>query len=253
MLTFHISFALAARKTALILRQVFQISISYQTVLNYAEAAAAYCHRYNLRYKGAIDNDSVGDETYVTIAGKHAYTFFFISAQNHKITAYHVAHSRDTLPATVAMREACRTAAPDQPLTFITDGNPAYAAGLLFLNAQRAPENPIQHRQVIGLQNLDAESELNRHFKQIIERLDRTYKYHTRSANGFKAHNGAIAYTTLFVTHYNFLRPHMALGYQVPIPQPDLERFGTIQEKWCRIIDVGKHIRPSLDPAPVLN
>lgn len=251
-LTFHISFALAARKTALILRQVFQISISYQTVLNYAEAAAAYCQRYNLHYKGAIDNDSAGDETYITIAGKHAYTFFFISAQNHKISAYHVAHSRETLPATVAMQEASRTAAFDQPLTFITDGNPAYPAGLHFINAQRPADNPIHHRKVIGLQNLNEESELNRHFKQIIERLNRTYKYHTRSADGFKSHNGAVVYTTLFVTHYNFLRPHMSLCYQVPIPQTDLQRFDTIQEKWCRIIDVGKHTLPSLNPAPVL-
>jgi hypothetical protein len=68
-----------------------------------------------------------------------------------------------------------------------------------------------------------------------------------------KSNNGAVAYITLFVTHYNFLRPHMALGYQVPIPQPDLKRFDTIQEKWCRIIDVGKHILPSLGPMPLLN
>jgi len=74
-LAFHISFALPARKTALVLRQIFKIKISYQTVLNYAEAAAYYCHHYNMTYKGGIDDVSAGDETYIQIQGKHAYVF----------------------------------------------------------------------------------------------------------------------------------------------------------------------------------
>ncbi len=239
-LTFHVSFAIAARKTAQILRQVFKIQISYQTVLNYAEAAAPYCHHFNLLFKGSIDDESAGDETYIKIAGEHAYTFFFISSENHKITAYHVAASRDTLPATTAMTEAIRTAEPNQKLSLITDGNPAYPAGLHFINAKRDSQNQIQHQKVIGLQNLDEESELNRHFKQISERLNRTYKYHIRAANGFKSTNGAIALTTLFVTHYNFLRPHMALGCKVPNPVNDISRLDTSQAKWGKIIEMAK-------------
>jgi len=153
-----------------------------------------------------------------------------------------VADSRDTLPATVAMNEACSTAKPNQYITFITDANPAYAAGLHFLNSKRNPNNPIQHHKVIGLQNLDEESELNRHFKQIIERLNRTYKYHIRAANGFKSKNGAVSLTTLVVTHYNFLRPHMALKYQVPIPIPEIQWLDTIQQRWCKIIELASRI-----------
>lgn len=237
-LSFHVSYALSARKTAIILRQVFEFHLSYQTVLNYAEAAAPYCHLFNLKHKGDIDDVCAGDETYIKITGKHAYAFLFISAKNRKLIAYHVAHSRGTLPATVAMTEASRTAKPDQHLAFVTDGNPAYPAGIHFLNAQRHPLPPIQHHKVLGLQNLDEESETYRHFKQITERLNRTYRYHTRSANGFKATNGAICITTLFATHYNFLRPHMALAYRVPIPIPELQLVPSIQQKWCRIIDL---------------
>ncbi len=250
-LTFHVSFAIAARKTARILKEVFGIFISYQTVLNYAEATAPYCHLFNLHYKGDIDDESAGDEAYIKIAGKQAYTFLFISAKRRKITAYHLAPSRDTLPATVAMTEACRTAKPNQTITLFTDGNPAYPAGIHFLNAHRDPDNPIQHHQILGLQNLDQESELYRHFKQIIERLNRTYKYHIRAANGFKTNNGAISLTTLIVTHYNFLRPHMALKYQVPIPLSELQSLQTIQQKWCKIIDMASQIAPwEHAPAP---
>jgi putative transposase len=243
-LTFHVSFAITARKTALILKDVFNISISYQTVLNYAESAAPYCHLFNLKYKGDIDDISAGDETYIKITGKHAFTFFFISTNNHKITAYHLDHSRGTLPATVAMLEACRTSKPDQEILYITDGNPAYPAGIHYINEQRDPNNPIKHRKVIGLQNLDEESSLYRHYKQIIERLNRTYKFHIRNAYGFNNFNGAVSLTTLFVTHYNFLRRHIALKYKTPVCLPELESINTIQGKWCRIIELAKHIAP---------
>lgn len=237
-LAFYISFATSARKTAFILRSVFNINVSYQTVLNYAESVAYCCHQFNLKRKGPVGSRQAGDEAYIKILGKDNFTFFFISPQRHKITAYHVAGSRETLPAVIAMNEAIRTAEPNQKFTFITDGNPSYPAGIHFLNQLYGNDRLIKHQKVIGLQNLDAESELFRPFKQLIERLNRTYKYHVRPACGFNSINGAVALTTLFVTHYNFLRPHMALDYQVPVPIPELEAISTIQGKWAKIISL---------------
>jgi hypothetical protein len=43
-------------------------------------------------------------------------------------------------------------------------------------------------------------SELHRHFKQLIERFNRTSKHHIRAGSGFKATNGALALTALMVT-----------------------------------------------------
>ena len=237
-LAFYISFATSARKTAFILRSVFNVDVSYQTVLNYAESAAYYCHRFNLKNKGPVDSRQAGDEAYIKVLGKDNFTFFFISPKRHKITSYHVADSRETLPAIIAMNEAIRTAQPNQKFTLVTDGNPSYPAGIHFLNQLYDSSDLIKHRKVIGLQNLDAESELFRPFKQLVERLNRTYKYHVRPACGFNSTNGAVALTTLFATHYNFLRPHMALDYQVPVPMPELEIISTIQGKWAKIISM---------------
>jgi transposase-like protein len=236
-LTFYVSFAVTARKTALIMRSVFNINVSYQTVLNYAAAAAFYCHQFNLKHKGPIDDISAGDETYIKILGLNYYVFFFISSKKLSISAYHLADNRETLPAIIAMREAIRTAAPDQKTTLITDGNPAYPAGIHFLNAESQRHN-IQHHKVIGLQNLDDESEQFRPFKQLVERLNRTFKYHIRPAAGFGCVNGAFSLTTLFVTHYNFLRPHMSIGFKPPVYLPDLQSISTIQGKWSKILSL---------------
>ncbi len=237
-LAFYVSFAVPARKTATILRSVFNIKVSYQTVLNYAAAAAFYCHSFNLANKGMVDSISAGDETYIKVMGKHHYVFFFISSQNLKITAYHVADNRGTQHAIISMNEAIRTATPKQNITLVTDGNPSYPAGIHFLNAQINEHPDIQHRKVIGLQNLDDESEKWRSFKQLIERLNRTYKYHVRPAAGFNGINGAVSLTTLFVTHYNFLRPHMSLLYKPPVHLPELENISTIQGKWTKILSL---------------
>ena len=126
----------------------------------------------------------------------------------------------------------------DQKITLVTDGNPSYPAGIHFINAQVDDSATIQHKKVIGLQNLDAESEEYRPYKQLIERLNRTYKYHVRPAAGFNCTNGAVSLTTLFVTHYNFLRPHMSLQYQPPIPMLELKKLPTIQARWTKILSL---------------
>jgi putative transposase len=237
-LSFLVSFAMSARKTAYIMRVVSKINVSHQTVLNYAEAAAHHCHQFNIRVKGPIDNESAGDETYIKIAGKNAFVTLFTSSKSHKISAYHIADNRETLPATIAMNEAIRTADPDQKLTLITDGNPSYVAGVMFLNEQRDKDHKITLKQVIGLKNLDEISTEFRHFKQLIERLNRTFKFHVRASAGFKATNGAVTLTTLIVTHYNFLRPHMSLNYRTPVELPELLGISTIQGRWAKILSM---------------
>jgi putative transposase len=235
-LTFFVSFSISARKTALILRWVYQINISYQTVLNYAHTASFYCHRFNMRNKGQIDDTQAADETYIKVNGKHKYIWFYLSTKKRAITSYHYADNRGVLPAITSMNEAFRTAKGDQTISVFTDGNPSYTAAVQYLNAKNKPGDSIEHHKVVGLQNLDEESEKYRAFKQLIERLNRTYKGHVKQAYGFSSPNGAIALTTLFVTYYNFLRPHSALKHKVPVHLDFLDGIQTIQAKWIKII-----------------
>ena len=236
-LTLHISYAITARKTAHMLRNIWNISVSHQTVLNYIQTAAFYCHKFNLKYKGDIDDMNAGDETYIKVKGVWNYVWLFICTGSRKISAYHFSDNRGAKAAITTMLETVRTAKPDQNITMVTDGNPSYQAGLHFINVQN-DNLKLTLKKVIGLQNLDTESEQYRPYKQMIERLNRTYKYHVQSQNGFGCINGAVAKLVLFVTHYNFLRPHSALNYKTPIEHPDLRGFDLIQHKWVKIISL---------------
>lgn len=236
-LTFHVSFAISARKTAYLMREVFKIKLSGQSVINYCEMAAFHCHKFNFKFKGPVDKTQAGDETYIKVNGKTHFTFFFISAKQLKITAYHIDTARDTLGATIAISEAIRTADPNLKIFLICDGNPAYLNAAHYL-IKHFPQlkNKLIIKNVIGLQNLDKTSTRYRHFKQLIERLNRTYKFHMRAAAGFASKNGAVSLTTLFVTFYNFLRPHMSLDYKVPIPLDFLEGIDTLQGRWAALL-----------------
>lgn len=237
-LAFYVSFSISARKTALILRWIFNINVSYQTVLNYSNAASYYCHQFNMKHKGDCDDFQAADETFIKVNGKHNYIWFYLSSNKRNITSYHHSDNRGVLPAITSMNEALRTVKNNQTATFITDGNPSYVAASQYINLNRPEDNKIKHHKVIGLQNLDSESEKYRAFKQLIERLNRTYKSHIKQAYGFNSTNGAIALTTLFVTHYNFLRPHSSLKYKVPVPLDFLEGINTIQAKWIKILSM---------------
>ena len=222
-LAFYISFALSARQTDFVLRHVFEVHVSYQTVLNYA-------HQFNLKHKGPIDDILVGDETYIKVKGRTHYVWFAFSSKKHSITAYHLSEKRDTVPAIATINEAIRTAEPGRELTYITDGHASYIEAIQFLN-KKQQQNKINHVQVIGLENKDEVSEEYRPFKQLIERFNRTYKHHCKASAGFNCKNGAMVLTTLFVTYFNFLRPHMALRYKTPIHIEQLETIRTIQGK----------------------
>jgi hypothetical protein len=178
---------------------------------------------------------------FIKINAERAYAFLFIGAESHKITSYHVADARDTHNATIAMNEVARTAPGGRTTHLVFDGLGAYPAGVHFLNADRKKNNlppAFTFNQVFGLENLDDQSSQWRPFKQLIERLNRTYRFHTRAACGFDSLNGALVLTVLFTTYYNFLRPHRSLGGDVPVHLDELDGVPTLQARWCKLLDM---------------
>lgn len=70
----------------------------------------------------------------------------------------------------------------------------------------------------------------------MVERLNRTYKFHTRPRTGFKSLEGAVALTVLFVAFYNFMRPHSALKNNVPVKLDCLDGIYNYPDMWIKLI-----------------
>lgn len=98
---------------------------------------------------------------------------------------------------------------------FIADGYSAYPlAAQQFFRESKGKIN-FGITQVIGLTNDDEVSTEFRPFKQMIERLNRTYKASYRTTNGYNNIDGANYDLALWVAYYNFLRPHKHNKYKV--------------------------------------
>lgn len=123
---------------------------------------------------------------------------------------------------------------------FIADGYSAYPLAAQQFFHKYGDKFKFDITQVIGLTNDDAVSKEFRPYKQMIERLNRTYKASYRPTNGFNNFDGANYDLALWVAYYNFLRPHEAKRYKVLNEVEELTHVNTMPAKWQLLILLGQ-------------
>lgn len=235
-LTYYINYGLSARKTALILKQVHGIRISHQTIANYAASVSTLIKPLVDKYPYKLSNTLTGDETYIKVRGKNKYVFFFSDPFTKIITSNPIFDNRDTECACKAILQSLNhyPSIPDD-LRIITDGNPIYNATQIFFSLHGIH---FDLHQVIGVKNKDEISKKYRPFKQIEERLNRTYKQNSYyGTNGYDNLESANNHTVLFTAFFNFLRQHSALGYKTPVDDGLFPEDMLMQDKWLKLIE----------------
>lgn len=161
--------------------------------------------------------------------------FFFRDPYTKIITSYTIYNKRDTECACNAIVHLLHhyNEIP-KDLIVITDGNPIYHATQIFFELNDIHFNL---HQVIGVSNKDKESKYYRPFKQIEERLNRTYKQNSYyGTNGYDTLEGANSHAVLFTAFFNFLRQHSALGNKTPVDDL-LPADLLMQDKWLKLIE----------------
>jgi len=237
-LTYHVNYALSLRKTAALMYDVHGVKVSHQTIANYRDAVAPRVKPLIDHFPYELSNSYCGDETYIKVKGRWHYLFFFFDSVKKIILSYRVQRERDYRSAILAFNDVLvkLKEIPDN-LNLITDGNPIYLLAQQWF-AQHGINFDVT--QVIGLTNDDGVSKEFRPLKQIIERLNRTFKGNYKPTTGYSAEMGAISSVTLFVAYFNFLRPHSAIDGNVPAVIPELEVLPNMPTKWCELIRLGE-------------
>ena len=128
---------------------------------------------------------------------------------------------------------------PVKALKFVSDG---YTAYLLARQQFALHGMDFDLTQVIGLTNDDPVSTEFRWLKQIIERLNRTFKLSYRITNGYGSEEGANTHVVLFVAFYNFLRPHKHFCGHVLNHVPELDNCPNMPAKWVTLIELSQQI-----------
>lgn len=235
-LTYYVNYGLSSRKTALILRQVHGLKISHQTIINYANSVSALIKPLVENYPYKLGHILSGDETYIKVRGKNHYVFFWSDPDSKIITSHTIYPVRDTECACQSIYDCLRhyDEIPEN-LLLITDGNPIYNAAQVFFEINGIS---FDLHQVIGVKNKDEESKKYRPFKQIEERLNRTYKQNYYGTNGYDKLECANSYMILFVCFFNFLRQHSSLGYKTPVDDNLFEHNMLMPDQWLKMIEL---------------
>ncbi|MGN1180603.1 MAG: DDE-type integrase/transposase/recombinase [Suilimivivens sp.] len=246
-LTLHVNLGLSLRKTSQALKALYNISISHQQIANYCKTAAICIKPFVDQYPYEKGNIFTADETYIKIRGVKTYIWFIMNAATRSIIGYQVSDNRGVGPCILAMRMAFQGLAklPDN-FKFIADGYSAYPLAAMEFVKKFGKDFTFKITQVIGLTNDDAVSTEYRPFKQMIERLNRTYKASYRHTNGFDNIEGANYDLTLWVAYYNFLRPHKHNNYKVLNEVEMLQGADNMPGKWQLLIYLGQQTIHSL-------
>lgn len=240
-LTYMVNCGLSTRKTRDVMREVHGVKISHTQVASYA-TTAAYCIKPfvdSFDYKPT--NYLAADETYTKVKGARRYVWFIMDAIKKSILGYRSSDSRDTSHCILAMRMAFDKFKefPGKALKFVADGYTAYK---LAEQQFKLHNMDFDVTQVIGLTNDDPVSTEYRWLKQIIERLNRTFKFSYKVSNGYGSDTGANTDLVLFVAYYNFLRPHSYTYWQPLNSVPELEKIELMPAKWQVLIQLSQKL-----------
>nr|WP_227764591.1 DDE-type integrase/transposase/recombinase [Zhaonella formicivorans] len=240
-LTYLVNLGLSTRATSRALWEIHGVKISHVMVSKYAKTAAALVKPYvdNFDYKPT--NYLAADETYVKVRGIKHYVWFIMDALKKSILGYCVSDTRDVGPCILAMRMAFAKFKdfPAQALKFVADG---YSAYKLAQQQFMLKDMDFNLTQVFGLTNDDPVSEEYRWLKQIIERLNRTFKFSYQVTNGYGSGEGSNTHVSLFVAYYNFLRPHSYTYWQPLNSIPELESIPNMPAKWQKLIELSQQL-----------
>lgn len=241
-LTMHVNLQLSLRKTAQAINELYGIKISHQQVANYARTAALVIKPFTDNYDYQASSQLVGDETYIKVRGQKGYIWFIMDAVKRSILGYRVSDNRGVGPCIMAMRAAFRHFKElPEDFRFVADGYSAYPLAAQQFFHEFGEKFRFTITQVIGLTNDDEVSKEWRPYKQRVERLNRTFKSTYRVSCGYDNYEGANYNVALWVTYYNFLRPHRQNKWQVLNPIPELENCDNMPAKWQMLIYLGQN------------
>jgi transposase-like protein/rubredoxin len=239
-LTYHVNLKLSTRMTSHALEEIHGIKISHTMIANYAMTAAAVIKPFTDTFDYKPANILSADETYIKVKGINHYVWIIMDACKKSILGYQVSDTRAVGPCILAMRMAFEKfkTFPGKALKFIADGYSAYPLASQQCKLEKGWDFDVT--QVIGLTNDDAVTTEFRWVKEVVERLNRTFKFSYRVTCGYGSENGALYGVSLWVAYYNFLRPH-PYNYWRPLNELDeLANAGNMPAKWQLLILLGQ-------------
>ena len=241
-LTYHVNLSLSLRKTVQALKDIHGIAISHTMVAKYANSAASVIKPFVDHYDYNRSDTFIGDETYIKVRGVRSFVWFIMDSVSRSIIGFQVSGDRAVGSCIVAMRKAFgKLKSLPENFKFVADGYSAYPLAAQQFELKENDPLTFEITPVIGLTNNDAVSTKYRRYKQLIERLNRTFKATYRVSCGYDTLDGANYAVSLWVAYYNFLRPHTGIGAGKALNVlSEFKYADNMPAKWQILIELGQ-------------
>jgi transposase-like protein/regulator of replication initiation timing len=204
-ITLKVNLKLSNRTTAIAMLDLFNISISHTQVANYCTAAAHLISLINENTKTNPSDQLVADETYIKVNGKKHYVWIIMDVISGSVVASHISDKRDTTACVTAIVKAIKQYdVIPSTIHFASDAYTAYPLALQYVFTQFPVT--FKHTSVKGIEVQNGEDSNTRKAKQLIERLNRTFKESYRVTTGFGTIKGSRLSFQLWMFYYNYLR-----------------------------------------------
>jgi len=170
-----------------------------------------------------IGDNFIADETVLEVDGQNMWLFDIIDDKTRYLLATRLTRSRTTRDAQMLIDKAIKTAGKS-PRVVVTDKLKSYID---------VRYGGGEHRQGRPFQLEDS--------TQKIERWHSTLKTRTKVMRGLKNFETALDFVNGWLVHYNYLRPHTALGDRTPA---EVAGIDYPYKNWADIIRKHKPSKP---------
>lgn len=192
---------LSVRKTSTQLYDIFGIEVTQVTIWNWIQKYGKMVSEYVETLQPNLSGKYHHDETEIKVGGKSSYFWEMIDNDTRFLVAHHLSTSRTSKEAMVVFAQALKK---QRPIALFTDGSFAYDEAFSKVFYTRFKANRVEWIRRVGVRA--------RETNNIVERLHGTLKDRLRPMRGLKDQQTAKTILDGYVTHYNFVRKHQAIG-----------------------------------------
>lgn len=194
------------------------IKVSHVTIANWTNKFAPYFKAKADKFKSNLNlqsDDWHADETVVFINGERYYLWLAIDSETRFVLAFHLTKSCSEDSAFTLINQAKQFG---NPSNFITDRLPSYnqATAKLLNETKHIPVAPMS-------------SDIT---NNLIESFNKTFKAWYKAKKGFNSFEKANNLISLFIFHYNFIRPHGSLNKLTPAEVAGFESHNFKKFSW---------------------
>lgn len=191
------------------LQQTYDSYLSDSTIYEWIDKFTKLAVKKSKDYRPEVGDVWVADETVLKIEGRDVWFWDIIDIKTHFLLASRMSLTRAAKDAQRLMELASERAGK-LPKVVVTDKLDAYLDGVEL--AFGAETGQIHAKKLTSLPGT-----------QLFEHFHGTLKDHAKVMRGLKRPDTAQATTDGWLVHYNFFRPHQALGNHTPAAQAGIK------------------------------